>query len=161
MAETKSLVRRHYSGEGDLRSDALGDGAFDQLGFIRSAPDENQPWRLRGVPRDQGDCVKERIDTLGGAQFAHVKKIGRIGIDCNGRKFVHAQPIVDDPRELRRRAGATTELLRDIAAFEQENIGAGNQQPFDRHIGSLDKRPGAVIETAAMRRIGPHRPVSA
>ena len=77
--------------------------------------------------RGQRDRIDERVDALGGAQFADIEEVRRVGIRHDGHEFLGAQAVIDDPRQLRRRPDAAAELLRDITTFEQIDVGAGDQ----------------------------------
>ena len=91
---------------------------------------------------------------LTGAQFADADDVSGIGLDRHRLEFGLADAVAHNADHGARRADLGTEQVGDVAAFEQEKIGAPVQDPLDGAVKAAADGAGTIDQRAAVRRIG-------
>ena len=78
-------------------------------------------------------------------------------LGVTGSNSASADAIAHDAHHRPRPTDQIAEHVGDIAAFEQKQIGAPVQQPFERAIEAASQRAGTIDQRTAVRRIGADR----
>ena len=95
----------------------------------------------------------EDVEGFDRTQFAETDDIGCVRTRRDRREFRLADAVVHDAHHGRRAADFGAEQAGDVAAFEQEQIRAPLQEPFERAVEAASKRARPVNHRAAMRRV--------
>ena len=106
---------------------------------------------------EDGKRLDQHVDRLDRPQLADADDVGGVGLDRDRLEFGLADAVAHDAHHGARRADLGAEQVGDVAAFEQEEIGAPVQDPLDGAIKAAADGAGTIDQRAAVGRIGADR----
>ena len=110
---------------------------FAQLRAVGAGADQHRARNEPARATDAGDRFEQRVDALGGAQFADIEQIGGVGVGRRRREFGRPDAVGDDVAHAAPRADEFVEAAGDIGALEQEDVGQRRQSALGQHVGAM------------------------